>query len=225
MDATLTFEPQGQLVFTEDNIGVEAFYTRTKPMLYRILGLPDHGEFHHIRNFERADSGNVIHDMVEAAQEWFTSLPKDARERRFVRNTQLDLDSEKSLENSLPPLFRLIRLRLHQLQAVATIIDRWVECDSKPFIRRPVYIADEVGLGKTLEVIALVAFVSGMMRLKQRGGVLPPIIGEVLCPTLTYVNLTTSPIYRGLTSPIWVQIPRRRTVPTPRPSQSRRPMG
>ena len=58
---------------------------------------------------------------------------------------------------------------------------------SKPFVRNPVYLADEVGLGKTLEVISVITFLSGMMQLQDRGGTLPPIISMRIPPILTYM--------------------------------------
>ena len=109
VDSTLTFEPQGHLVFA-DNIGVESVYTLSKLMLYGLLSLPEHGEFHHIRNFEHADGRNVMHNTIQDAQVWFKSLPENADEQRFTRSTALDLEAEKSLEDSLLPLYHLICL-------------------------------------------------------------------------------------------------------------------
>jgi len=105
---------------------------------------------------------------------WETNIAKDVQER-FQSGGQ-DMVA--------------LRLLWHQLCGVAAIVDKvWTE-EKRPDVHG-VLLADDVGVGKTAQVMASIAFLQLVYRLEEKGLPRPPIISTAFKLAYAHRLLTT----------------------------------
>lgn len=80
-----------------------------------------------------------------------------------------------SFKNGGPGMVPL-KLLWHQLCGVAAIIDRIWTAEETPNVHG-ILLADDVGVGKTAQVMACIAFIQFVFQLEVRQQARPPIIG------------------------------------------------
>jgi hypothetical protein len=99
--------------------------------------------------------------------------------RHIAGLTPWSPDWEKHLAEN-PNQFEPLRLQWHQLAGVHAALRRILTTDDQPPHVCGILFADDVGIGKTIQSVALVAFIAGLSLRHSRGLSLPPIARESL---------------------------------------------
>lgn len=80
----------------------------------------------------------------------------------------------------MPAYLETLKLHWHQLAGVHSILRSIFTKEKDPAHTNGVLIGDEVGLGKTAQSIAVLAFLNQVIYLQSKNATIPPIIGESL---------------------------------------------
>ncbi|KDQ10937.1 hypothetical protein BOTBODRAFT_177830 [Botryobasidium botryosum FD-172 SS1] len=185
--------PPGPALFSDgEDIGVDDFSAWFKPELYRYLGFDESGRVPFWRVVEgKGDFDDILQaTTTEALSQWLQenkgryTVPQNRPDPRGPHRTYREFYPEERIGMQLPQGYSLIRLRLHQLQALAALVKRTWHAGLPPgsdpksiHSTLSTLIADEVGLGKTALTLAFFSTLMHYFELSRQEKPLPPIVG------------------------------------------------
>lgn len=145
-----------------------------------------------IEYVERHFSSTQDEATTEIAESLISSLESedvdDISLLQGLENTDLGVDEFRGM--STDDLFRILglgaikqlplvsdnmQIKWHQLVGIASMLKAMFS-ETKGAPSRPTMLCDDVGLGKTVQVIGLLAMLVNLIQLQERGHPLPPLL-------------------------------------------------
>ncbi|KAG8958158.1 hypothetical protein FRC03_009393 [Tulasnella sp. 419] len=160
-----------------EDLGVSAVCSLTKPELYAQLGIPEDGNIPGFRNFERCDG-----EQDENGPKTWADMDALLTEGSQAKGPPMPISAssdnpcflEDKLRSRVHPDYKLLRAHTHQLQGVLAVLNHFLKpigSNEKPSL----LLADDVGVGKTLQVLMVLALLSHYTELQSTGKPLPPV--------------------------------------------------